>query len=130
MWRQWSMAALPTTLDALQITDQSRVVVVGRKSFGHLNRSALAATHPDLRAGLRNPVPEDLLTINRTGRDLGLRFLDVHEALCGGADALSCPIFDGNGQLLSHDGGHLTEDGARYLADRLAPQLSEIITGS
>lgn len=42
--------------------------------------------------------------------------IDTQAAVCGG-DA--CPMFTPEGALISHDGAHLTREGARYLGARL-----------
>jgi len=49
--------------------------------------------------------------------------------VCG--TKVDCPLFDENLNLLSHDGGHLTVDGARYLGQRLMKnaKITSMFTG-
>lgn len=49
----------------------------------------------------------------------------ILDMACGG-QASQCSIFDDEGYIISHDGGHLTQRGAQLLTQRLKPLLSSL----
>jgi len=122
-WQGWSAERLPETLDRLGISQDDNYLVFGRKSLGYINRPAYVGLGAKEKALIRNPISPRHVEINSAmQRNIKPRhFVDLHALLCG-PDELTCPIFDNNGKLLSYDGSHLTEAGARYLAKRLSEE--------
>jgi hypothetical protein len=45
-------------------------------------------------------------------------FIDLHSVICGDM-AITSPVFSPEGNILSYDGGHLTEAGAKFIGRRL-----------
>lgn len=119
-WREWAAERLDVTLTRLGITKDKDFVVLGRKSFGPVNRAAYTGMSVEQKAAYRNPVTNISQTINAMLREKfgPMHFVDVQALICGEA-AEACPLFDKSGALLSHDGAHLTEAGARYVGKRL-----------
>ncbi|MFT3848103.1 MAG: SGNH hydrolase domain-containing protein [Propionivibrio sp.] len=132
-WREWSAERLPVTLERLGITSKSDYVVFGRKSLGYINRTAYTRQSSSEKSKYLNPVSDSSFNINRTlAQTVGAsHFVDVQALLCGLSTA-QCPVFDAHGALLSHDGAHLTQAGARFLGERLAndPVLERILAVS
>jgi peptidoglycan/LPS O-acetylase OafA/YrhL len=114
-WRDWAADRLPETIRNLGLRADQDIVVVGRKGFrGREPRWLLTdepASFPEVRgvqseqyqsatAALRRAVPDEI-------------FVDTHRIVCG--QGWDCPLFTPAGRLISHDGGHLTRAGARYV---------------
>lgn len=120
-WREWSAERLDVTLERLGITMNKEFIVLGRKSFGSVNRAAYTGLSAQEKAAYRNPVTDSSRAINAMlSEKFGpMHFVDVQALICGEA-AETCPLFDDSGALLSHDGAHLTQAGARYVGKRLA----------
>ena len=114
-WKPWASARLRDTLAAFDLRPTQQVVIVGPKSFRAPNlrllRHADPARFPEMRveqtAQLRSAV-EGI----RTGAPEG-RLVDIQALAC--APDWTCPAFTPAGELISHDGSHLTRAGARYL---------------
>lgn len=119
-WKPWSATRAMYSLAALGLDDHAGLYVLGSK-YGLFSRSPRDVLHLDplalsearvepsakeqsVNAILRDVLPED-------------RFIDLHAVFC--EDDGSCPVFGGEGDLLSYDGGHLTQEGAVALGARL-----------
>lgn len=114
-WTLWSVQRLPTTVANLQIKAPQKLFVAGRKDFGKINpRSYLRLSDNELRQ-LRNPVYRTQREINQTMQQSLPEsvFVNVQALLCRSED--DCPVFTPQPRLISFDGGHLTQAGARYL---------------
>lgn len=114
-WKQWAANALPDTIEALSLTPEQKLFVIGRKNFGRINvRKYLRQSEDELRA-LKNTVDQHQHPINHImQRSLSKDVLvDQHSLICG--SATQCPVFTDELKLISFDGGHLTKDGALYV---------------
>lgn len=116
-WKPEVAQGLPDTISRLGLKPQQKVVVVGNKFFGKITvRQYLRMPDAELKA-LQNEVnPVEAKTINADmAKQLGktVEFIDPHALLCG--DGTSCPVFTDNLRLISYDGRHLTQAGARYV---------------
>lgn len=127
-WKLWSVQRLPTTIENLHIQTSQTLLVVGRKNFGKVNlRKYLRLSDEALKA-LRNPVPGAQREINQFMRD-NLSpdvFVDIQALICQSKD--SCPLFTPEARLISFDGGHLTQEGAKYVGKVLLkePPLNQL----
>lgn len=123
-WKEWSARELPTTISHLNLTPQQKLFVVGRKSFGKISvNNYLRMTEEELRA-LRNKPDSDQEKINgilKSSLDANA-FVDVQPLVCEAP--ASCLVFTDDLKLISYDGGHLTQDGARYIGDLLFQRTS------
>jgi peptidoglycan/LPS O-acetylase OafA/YrhL len=114
-WRGWQAEMLNESIHNLERDYGARVVVIGRKHFGHISarrlldmpladrlsyRSAMSNAHLDTDALMRRIIDPK-------------RFVDVSALMCG--SGTTCPQFTASGGLVSHDGRHLAPDGARAL---------------
>jgi len=128
-WKLWSVLRLPTTIKNLQIKSPQRLLVIGRKNFGKVNlRKYLRMPENELRQ-LRNPVHGAQQEINQIMRQTLPKnsFVDIQKLVCKSED--NCPLFTPQTKLISFDGGHLTEHGARYIGRILlqSPPLNQLI---
>lgn len=123
-WREWAVDRLPETLRRLRRNASQKFLVVGSKYFGPVRLRDFADADIPFRAGYRNSVPA--LPINARLRDKvrSEDFINVQELACG--RDRRCPVFTPEGELISHDGLHLTKNGAAYIGDRVFrdPRLS------
>lgn len=118
-WRQWSAERLPQTIKNLQLQPRQKLVVIGRKSFGRIKaRGYLRLSLNDLKV-LTTKVDGHQRSINTLmKKTLSPRiFVDTQRLVCGYDD--KCPVMTPGMQLLSFDGGHFTQAGARYAGQRL-----------
>jgi hypothetical protein len=127
-WKQWSVQRLPTTVKNLQIQSPQKLLVIGRKNFGKLNlRKYLRLSNDELKQ-LRNPVHGAQQEINKTMRETLPTnvFVDIQALVCKSEN--DCPLFTPQARLISFDGGHLTQEGARYVGKVLlqASPLNEL----
>ena len=113
-WKLWSAQRLPATIKNLQINAPQKLFVVGRKDFGKVNlRKYLRQSDDELRQ-LRNPIYAVQREINQTMKQIlpkGM-FVNIQALIC--QSEKDCPLFTPQTRLISFDGGHLTEQGARY----------------
>lgn len=118
-WKLWSVQRLQTTIQNLNIQAPQKLLVVGRKSFGKLNlRHYLTMSESELKL-LRNPVEGTQQEITATLRRVVPKgsLVDVQALLC--KSDTECPLFTPQARLISFDGGHLTQAGARYMGQVL-----------
>ena len=114
-WKLWSTQRLSTTVQNLQIKAPQKLFVVGRKSFGKINlRSYLRLPDKEL-VKLRNPVYGVQREINQTMKQTLAKgmLVNVQALICKSEN--DCPLFTPQVKLISFDGGHLTQHGARYV---------------
>lgn len=116
-WKPEVADGLPSTLGQLGLKPQQKVVVVGNKFFGKITAQKYLRMADDELKTLRNKVnPVEAKTINeKLAKQLGkdVLFVNPHQLLCG--DEASCPLFTPDLQLISYDGRHLTQAGARHV---------------
>lgn len=124
-WQLWQASMIPQSLANVVAYTSKPVRVFGRKDFGSVSVKALLATPKAARWATVNPVNPETGKINaalRAGMQSGV-FIDIQQLLCAPAiDA--CRLFTDAGDLISYDGGHLTEKGADYLGSKLAQHNS------
>lgn len=118
-WKLWSAQRLPTTIKNLNIKAPQKLLVLGRKDFGKINiRKYLRMSDNELRR-LRNPVYGLQREINQTIKNNVPKemFVDIQDLIC--KSEKDCPLFTPQPRLISYDGGHLTQPGARYVGNIL-----------
>ncbi len=119
-WKIKSAQALSHTIRHLKLKPHQKVVVVGSKSFGKISiRQYLHMSDRKLLA-IKNEIDEEVQEVNsilRTRLSRRTLFIDQYKLICGSDSA--CPIFTGNLDLISYDGWHLTQAGARYVGSKV-----------
>ena len=119
-WRDWSARRMAAVLQNLGLDTEQKVFVIGSKRFMS-RRKAMQLDDP-AATRVEPPVKDTETTqILREVLPYGI-FVDTLALLCSSG----CPLFTPNGELISHDGSHLTSAGARYVGGILfaAPPLS------
>jgi len=117
-WQPWAARLVDETTRALG-SARRPVVVVGPKHIGHVDIRSLLDMTADQRLLLREPVPRSTFESEAILRQIVPhdRYVSMQEAVCGvGHD---CGLFTPRGDLISHDGSHLTRAGAGFVGPRL-----------
>jgi hypothetical protein len=114
-WRPWAAERLPETIRAYGFRPDQQVIVISRKSFEGLNLRRLLNADPATFPGMHAEQPEaQRQSVEATRRSVSAEMLvDPQAIVCG--PGWDCPIFTPAGELISHDGSHLTQAGARYV---------------
>lgn len=118
-WRQWSAERLPETIRQLKLRPEQKLLVIGRKSFGRIKaRKYLRMPLSDLKV-LTNNVDGHQESINSLMKKTisPKHFVDMQRLVCGYDN--KCPVMTPNMQLMSFDGGHFTQAGAKFAGQRL-----------
>jgi hypothetical protein len=126
-WKKWAAERFLETLRNLEIPPQTRVVVLGRKNFGGIQRRRYLGLSREDRIALRNEVSANYMFVNAEMKQnlaaSGVEFIDLHAIVCGEASS-TCLVFTPEGELISYDGSHLTQAGAAYLGRLLKEHFS------
>lgn len=118
-WQAWQVERLRESVARLREDFGREVVVFGRKNFGRIDLDEILATAAPERALIQNEMEQFHVKINSImSRQLvDIPFVNLSHLLCE-SDS-HCPVIDRGGNLISPDGGHLTQPGARLLGERL-----------
>ena len=129
MWRKWAAVQLPQTLTNLKTSPDQKIFVIGRRSFSSVDKKNNILLSKDLLRAIRKEVDIHQMEINKVmSENLEPRiFINTHKLVCG--SATNCPVFTDRFKMITQDGGHLSQDGARYLGNLLfeRSQLSTLI---
>ncbi len=122
-WTPWEAGLIAESVANVRRATAGKVFVVGSKHFGPINVRSLLAIPPKDRPALRNPVPPKHLETNaRMKAALDAEtFVDLQALMCGAA--ADCAIFNERIEILTHDGRHFTEAGAKLAGTKLALDL-------
>lgn len=125
-WQTWQVPLIPGSLNDLSKIYGDKFIFIGSKSFGKIDLRKLALTPVSYRSN--TPTTATTATVeNMIQVKAALpkaNFFDLQESLCGGSN---CPAFTDAGKLISYDGAHFTEDGAKWAGPRLRKALSVAI---
>ncbi len=117
-WVEWHMNFIHQSVLRVERMTNKPVKVFGRKNFGKVNLRTVFSIPLAERASFDLPVPSEVLTVNaRMKSELGARFIDLQSLVCHSESR--CSPFTDSGALISHDGGHLTKEGAYFLGMQL-----------
>ena len=122
LWRKWAAEKLAETIRNLKMRSEQKLYVIGRRSFRKVSKNvSLDLTKQELKQ-LRNEVDKDQMEINNLMKSKlnETHFINVHEHICGKGS--TCPVYTDNYKLISFDGGHLSQAGARYFGRILFEQ--------
>ena len=119
-WQSWDVALLPESINRLRNEFGNKFLVFGTKNFGSIDIKNLISTPIQSRYQMQNKISEASLNLNmEISKIVGAsNFVNLSELMCG--DSGYCSVFTPDARLMSYDGGHLTADGAKLLAERLA----------
>lgn len=118
-WRKWSASRLPETITNMALRADQRLLVIGSKSFGSVNVRQLIQMSRDARLAERRTVRDSISEVNALMRKTLPKevFVDQIRAVCGTSE--KCPLVTPDDKLISYDGGHLTQEGAKYVGERI-----------
>lgn len=104
--------------DELFSLGANNVLIVGRKNFPALSTREIIDLNREAIIELREEIDLDFYRVNQhMKQDMPEGFLDLHRLVCGPTAA--CPVATPEGFLISYDGGHLTQEGARFISGKL-----------
>lgn len=120
LWRDWAVKSLPQTIENMQLRENQKLVIVGRKGFGRISLRHYLRMSGVKRAGLKNAINAKFLNENNLlKRSLPAHvFVDQYALVCGNGQK-KCPVFTPSGELISFDGGHLTKEGAKFVGEKI-----------
>jgi len=124
-WRIWQAELIEESVSNTEQHAMKPVRVFGRKNFGEVNIKKLLSLGAQERLKSMGDVTVDAIRANailRNSLDADV-FVDIQALICG-ADQNTCALFSLNGDLISHDGRHLTQRGAKFLGEKLARHSS------
>ncbi|MFC3060248.1 acyltransferase family protein [Paenirhodobacter populi] len=123
-WFDWVVDLLPETIVNLEKTYGVKVRVFGPKHFGNTSLSDALDIPIDERPGYRQPADPYFVDINEHMRRVvpAPYLTELLDPFCQG-DHTACRLFTDDGSIVTIDGGHLTEAGAKFLA----PTLRQLI---
>lgn len=118
-WHLWVAQLLPQSVQQLERDFAKPVLIFGSKRFGAVSARNLLTMTPAQRIALQNPlspVHQQVQALMRQNLS-AQHFVDLSQLLCN-SDS-HCALFTVNGELMSHDGQHLTPAGAKHLGKLL-----------
>ncbi len=117
-WQSWHLPYVAETIENIRAISNANILLVGPKRFGSVSTRQLLRVPASQRSAFRSDPNDQLVNVNSLFKGLeGVTFLDIVGVLCdldGG-----CPQVTQMGQLVSLDGGHLTQSGAIMLGNAL-----------
>lgn len=126
-WFDWVVDLLPETITNLERTYGVKVRVFGPKHFGNTSLRAALAIPIAERPGYRQPADPYAVSVNAHIRRVvpAANLTELLDPFCEG-DHSACRLFTDAGEIVTIDGGHATEAGAKFLA----PVLRRLILGA
>ena len=113
-WRAWSAERLARSIENMDLGTEKEIYVIGSKSFEKSRRYFLHLDDP--RLAFKAPGQTVLDTNAAFDRSFSPEiFVKTTDLLCPDL----CPLLTPEGALISHDGKHLTREGALYVGQLL-----------
>ena len=118
-WYDWTANLLPESIYNLTRDFNKKILVFGPKNFGNITEDLIMNSTSNSRYEIKNKINPEVALLNRKMKKLIPKesYIDTLELICN--NDFECNIFLAESKLISHDGAHLTLDGARFLGDRL-----------
>lgn len=125
-WQAWVVPYIRPSIEQMEKDFRKPVKVFGIKDFGKSSSVVAMKVPADKRLSYTQPAAQEAVDVEQKMRENvpAEKFRSLLSLYCG-KDFATCPMFTGDGSLISQDGGHLTEPGAAYLADKLIPLLED-----
>lgn len=118
-WRKWSASRLPETISNMALRPDQKLLIVGSKSFRPVDVRNLMHMSKTQRSAQHRTIPDPISEINTLMKDTlpPDMFVDQIHIICGTSE--QCPLMTPDDRLISYDGAHLTQEGAKYIGERL-----------
>jgi peptidoglycan/LPS O-acetylase OafA/YrhL len=125
-WLPWVADLLPKSVNNLEKEFGKKVRVFGIKDFGPIYEKAALKIPAEERPAFRQQVNNGALVINKAMREKlpKTNFVELLNVFCNGSTE-QCQIFTDDGLLVSPDGNHLTELGAKKMSNYLNHIVSD-----
>ena len=128
-WRKWAAESLSDTIQNLDLATNQRIFVIGRRSFRSVSESISKSLNNSELNEFRIKVDTNQIEINNIMKNSldEKSFINVHRLICG--EGSTCPAFTNTQKLISFDGGHLSQAGAKFIGQELfhKSQLRQLI---
>lgn len=116
-WTDYTSKNLPYLITKLNQIGQKNVIIIGRKEF-------LMKKDPNNQIYINNKEfaksTDEYEKITTILRSYNLsNYIDLHEIYCVSHPKFYCPLLTDEGIDISFDGSHLTQNGAKFLAEML-----------
>ncbi len=128
-WLDWQVRLLPQSIANIRRITQAKIVVLARKDFGTFTIRELLRLPAPQRWTTKLPIQAKVAAVLATSRKEipPDELIDSVALLCG--SKAMCPLFTADRQLISFDGSHLTQAGARFFGERILadPLVADIL---
>jgi len=120
-WETEDLQFINQSIQNIKNLTSAEIIIVGSKIFladgyGNYNlfrRNTYKMTKQEL-GDMRFSLPAEYIEMKNILS--GFNFIDITEAYC---EKDQCTFVDNNNYLLSYDGSHLTQEGAKFIAERI-----------
>lgn len=121
-WNAFTTSTLPVLYRDIKARTAAPVIIFGRKSFPGMSRQdILSLGNIEETYALKKPLSNEshFTDIALAEKLMGgsEAYIDFHRLICG--PGRTCPVTTPDGHAISHDGAHLTRNGARFIAGLL-----------
>ena len=121
LWNDFTTKEMKNLQLELKNISEKELLIVGIKGFYVLKPDDVVELSEDeistLRVSSQSVLLNDRVQLARQVMSGENDYLDLHSIICG--DSFKCPVVTPDGHLISHDGDHLTKDGALYVSTLL-----------
>ncbi len=116
-WKLWSAGMLPNSVKLLEKAGCRNIVILGTKRWPTFSDRAVCrgASAPDLLGGIEESQRTNAEIRQTIGT--GTHFLDCMSQIIGAVGMM--PATDSHGKIISYDGQHLTQAGAKFFGEKL-----------
>tara|TARA_B100000035_G_scaffold61777_2_gene49848 strand:- start:2175 stop:3791 length:1617 start_codon:yes stop_codon:yes gene_type:complete len=124
LWKKWQIPFFQESFNNLKSITSAEVLFLGPKCFGDIKIDNINPTKNTLN--IQNKILEKNRYVNNKMKQIipANSFVDTQS--CFLDDFGTVPIFTDNGNLISYDGQHLTNKGAKYFGRKLINSHSNL----
>lgn len=112
-WRLSTTRYMPDLVSAARAETTAPILLIGKKYFGPIDFNTILETSPDDLQSIRQRDEPHLDQLAQIPAETVGNYYDLHAVVC--PDPSGCPIVTPAGYLISHDGLHLTREGAQHV---------------
>lgn len=121
-WDDFTTPELPALYAELKKQSKGEALIIGRKEFYEMKMQDILSirSQKDVTSLKKSTLdPEHYPNVKLAAhvmKDIE-NYIDLHKMIC--SESQECPVSTPNGFSISYDGGHLTQEGAAYVAQLL-----------
>lgn len=119
-WTEYTDEQILKLVEKIKSFGVDNVLVVGRKEFPTITTEQLIEMNLEKLENSRLQVSDYYYGVQKRMSETVPpdEYLNLHSMFCG--SSIYCPISTPDGYLISFDGRHLTQEGARYIGSKLS----------